>query len=109
MQKKLMLSSQSGLDHGHHHGWAMDAVFSEPMKLDVSMVGPCIRTRNKQKQTRANNINIKTSTTLAAKEKPSTTRGKCTLQSKKEKEGTYSKTQQNKGSKRPLSRLAKTT
>ena len=27
-----MLSSQNGLDHGHHHGWAMDALFSERPK-----------------------------------------------------------------------------
>ena len=26
------LSSQNGLDPGRHHGWAMDALFSEPME-----------------------------------------------------------------------------
>ena len=28
-----MLSSQNGLDHGPHHGWAMDALLSERKRL----------------------------------------------------------------------------
>ena len=54
-----MLPSQNGLDHGRHHGWAMDALFPERIRpwmsswlghgcsllrpdktMDVVMVGP---------------------------------------------------------------------
>ena len=35
-----MLSPQRGLDHGHHHGWAMDAVFLRTdQTMDVIMHG----------------------------------------------------------------------
>ena len=31
-----MLSSQNGLDHGRHHGWAKDALFSERIRPRTS-------------------------------------------------------------------------